>query len=232
MSAVDLLGRTDPSLDVQPTLQYFAGTQHDGLWRALGPDAPWLSAHIAAFAIAMQRPFSDRFRWPHCARSLLDQKTGVPFFAHFIDIAKLVANLPGLAAAPIELAFIDLIGFRAFNNRFGQDAGDEVLQLFATELKTVPTARVVRDGGDEFLVIGAPGRRPLFEDLRAFMTAWKARFHAQFSADVVAVVPRVVVSCSTGADLRALRQRLGREITALKQLASTPETGVLIASNG
>jgi diguanylate cyclase (GGDEF)-like protein len=231
--AADLLGRTDPSLDVQPTLQYFAGTQDDdGLWRALGPDAPWLSANIAAFAVAMQRPFSDRFRWPHCARSLLDQKTGLPFFAHFIDIANLLANLPGLAAAPIELAFIDLIGFRAFNNRFGQDAGDEVLQLFATELKTVPAARAIRDGGDEFLAIGAPSRRPLFEDLRAFMTAWKARFHARFGADVPAVVPRVVVGRATAADLRALRQHLGREITALKQIAATPETGVLVANSG
>jgi diguanylate cyclase (GGDEF)-like protein len=229
--AADLLARTDPSVDVGPTLAYFEATQHaDGLWRALGPDAPWLTAEVALVIELAQRPFSERFRWPHYGRSLVDQKTGVPFFAHFLDIAKLLAALPGLAATPVELAFIDLIGFRAFNNRYGQDAGDEVLQLFATELATVPSARVVRDGGDEFLVIGAPARARLLGDLRTFMTAWKACFHRRFGADVPAVLPRVVVGVAPGGELRALRQRLGREITALKELATIPETGVVLES--
>lgn len=231
--AADLLGRTDPSLDGQPTVQYFAAAQHgDGLWRALGPDAPWLTAAIASFVLAMQRPFAERFRWPHCARSLIDEKTRVPLFAHFIDVTKLLAGVAGLAAAPIELAFIDLIGFRAFNNRFGQDAGDDVLRLFATELKTVPAARAIRDGGDEFLVVGAPSRRPLLDDLREFMTAWKTRFHAQFGADTPAVIPRVIVGGGSGAELRTLRQRLGREIMTLKQLTAGPDTGLLVASHG
>ena len=162
MIAAELLARTDPSFDLAPTLGYFVATQPaDGLWRALGPEAPWLTAEIVTFADAARQPFAARFRWPHCGRSLLDQKTGVRFFAHFIDIANLFATLPGLA-----LGFIDLIGFRAFNNRYGQDAGDEVLRLFATQLKTIPLACAVRDGGDEFLVIGAPCRDPLAADLQ------------------------------------------------------------------
>jgi GGDEF domain-containing protein len=231
--AADLLARIDPSLDLEPTLGYFEAVQpDDGLWRALGPDAPWLTGQVIALAIAARQSFAARFRWPHCGRSLLDHKTGVPFFAHFIDVANLLASVPGLAASPIELAFIDLIGFRAFNNRYGQDAGDEVLRVFATQLKTVPVARAVRDGGDEFLVIGAPCREPLTADLGAFMTAWRARFHAQFGAEVRAVLPRIIVGQSTGGDLRALRQRLGREITALKELPSIPEIGVLVNSRG
>jgi GGDEF domain-containing protein len=231
--AADLLARTDPLLDLEPTLRYFEAAQHaDGLWRALGPDAPWLTAEVIALAMAVQQSFAARFRWPHCGRSLLDHKTGVPFFAHFIDVANLLASVPGLAAAPIELAFIDLIGFRAFNNRHGQDAGDDVLRVFATQLKTVPIARAVRDGGDEFLVIGAPCRAPLAADLESFMTAWKACFHARFGAEVRAVIPRIVVGHSTGGELRALRQRLGREITALKELPSIPDIGVLVNSRG
>jgi GGDEF domain-containing protein len=231
--AADLLARIDPSLDLEPTLGYFEAVQHDdGLWRALGPDAPWLTAEVIALALALRQSFAARFRWPHCGRSLLDHKTGVPFFAHFIDIANLLASIPGLASSPIELAFIDLIGFRAFNNRYGQDAGDEVLRVFATQLKTVPIARAVRDGGDEFLVIGAPCRGPLTADLGPFMTAWKARFHERFGAEVRAVTPRIIVGQSTGGELRALRQRLGREITALKDLRSIPEIGVLVNSHG
>ncbi|HET7501745.1 MAG TPA: diguanylate cyclase [Kofleriaceae bacterium] len=231
--AADLLARSDPSLDLAPTLAYFEATQHpDGLWRALGPEAPWLTARIIELALAAGQPFAARFRWPHCTRSLLDHKTGVPFFAHFIDLANLLASLPGLASAPIELGFIDLIGFRAFNNRHGQDAGDEVLRRFAAQLRTVPLARAVRDGGDEFLVIGAPGRASLAADLGTFMAAWKAAFHDRFGADVPAVVPRIVVGHSPGAELRALRQRLGREITQLKDLPSIPPLGVLAASDG
>ncbi len=227
--AADLAGRTDPSLDLEPTLQYFERTQHaDGLWRALGPEAPWLSAEIVELATDLARPFAERFRWPHCGRSSVDQKTRIPSFAYFLDLARLLASMPGLATADVELAFIDLIGFRAFNNRYGQDAGDDVLQEFAAELKTVPGARVVRDGGDEFLVIGAPTRRALTGDLRAVMTSWKARFHTHFGADVPAVIPRIVLGHTPAMELRALRERLGREITGLKTLASIPETGVLV----
>jgi GGDEF domain-containing protein len=228
--AAELLARTDPAFDLTPTLAYFAATQHgDGLWRALGPEAPWLSAEIVALAQAARGSFATRFRWPTCARSLLDHKTGVPFFAHFVDIANLLAGLPGLAASEIELGFIDLIGFRAFNNRDGQDAGDEVLRRFATELRTIPLARAIRDGGDEFLVVGAPCRPPLAPDLEAFMVSWKAAFHARFGADVPGVAPRIVVGRGTGAELRALRQRLGREITRLKELAVIPDIGVLVS---
>jgi GGDEF domain-containing protein len=230
--AAELLARTDPSFELAPTLRYFEAMQHaDGLWRAFGPEAPWLTAEIVAFARGAHQRFAPRFRWPHCGRSLLDQKTGVPFFAHFLEIANLLAMLPGLASAVIELGFIDLIGFRAFNNRYGQDAGDEVLRLFATRLKTIPLTRAVRDGGDEFLVIGAPCRDPLAADLHAFMVDWKASFHERFGADVPGVAPRIIVGRSAGAKLRALRQRLGREITRLKELAVIPELGVLVTTD-
>ena len=43
--------------------------------------------------------------------------------------------------------FIDLIGFRAFNNQFGQNAGDDVLRELATELATLSETCTGRDGG-------------------------------------------------------------------------------------
>jgi len=60
--------------------------------RALGPDAPWLTAEIVALARAAGEPFAARFRWPHCSN--LDHKTGAPFFAHFVDVANLLTSAP------------------------------------------------------------------------------------------------------------------------------------------
>jgi GGDEF domain-containing protein len=231
--AADLLARTDPTFDLQPAASFFESKLgEDGLWRALGPEAPWLTAHITTLVAAMSRPFSERFRWPHSGRSVMDQKTGIPFFAHFLDITNLLARLPGLAASRVELGFIDLIGFRAFNNRFGQDAGDDILHMFASELRTIPFARAIRDGGDEFLVVGAPGRERLDQDLLQFMARWRRAFEDRYGADVQPVLPRIVVSASPGGQLRELRQRLGREVTGLKELASIPDTGVLVTSKG
>jgi GGDEF domain-containing protein len=227
--AADLLACTDPSFDPSPTLAYFATSQgDDGLWRALGPEAPWLTSEILAFASgAHQASFAERFRWPHRARSALDHKTGIPFFQYFSDLAVMFASLPGLAASRVQLAFIDLIGFRAFNNRHGQDAGDEVLRLFATHMLTIPSCRAVRDGGDEFLVVGAPERAPMERDLRAFMDSWRSLFRLHFGPDADPVAPRIVIGETSGTALRQLRQELGRRITALKELPSVGPEGIL-----
>lgn len=53
-------------------------------------------------------------------------------------------------------------------------------------------------------------------------------FHARYGADVAPVLPRIVVGRARGDQLRDLRERLGREITSLKELPSIPETGVLV----
>jgi GGDEF domain-containing protein len=118
--------------------------------------------------------------------------------------------------------------WRAFNNRFGQQAGDEVLRHFAHEIDRIPFARAVRDGGDEFLVVGAPRRTPLRADLDAFRKRWPVRFRERFGADVPPVAPRIVVRRARGRDLRSLRERLGKEITALKELGDCGEEGVLV----
>jgi len=175
-------------------------------------------------------PFASRFRWPHLPAANRDHKTRLPFYAWFDLLARLFASLPSLAASETELGFIDLAGFRAFNNAHGQDAGDSVLAAFAGELARIEAAAAIRDGGDEFLVVGAPSRPPLAPDLEAFLVSWKAAFHACFGADVPGVAPRIVVGHSTGAELRALRQRLGRAITRLKDLATIPDIGVLVSA--
>ena len=225
----DLLGGIDPSFEGERTIAFFESAQgDDGLWRALGPDAPWLTVQILSLLRAMRRPFAERFRWPHRAETMRDHKTRIPFFAYFAELAQLFATLPGLARERVEIAFIDLIGFRTFNNRHGQDAGDEVLRAFAAELERIPTTRAIRDGGDEFLVVGAPSGTGLVASMRAFQKEWPGRFRSAFGADVPPVTSRILVANTAGGTLRHAREELGRRIGLLKDdpRNSSPE-GIL-----
>ncbi|MEZ4225618.1 MAG: diguanylate cyclase [Polyangiaceae bacterium] len=225
--AADLMARIDPSFDVTRAQSFFASVQgEDGMWRALGPDAPWLSAEVITLLIASRQPFATRFRWPYLPAANRDQKTGLPFFAYFSDLARLLAALPGLSSSDVELGFVDLVGFRAFNNAFGQERGDQVLRAFAEELTTLDQVRPIRDGGDEFILVGAPTRRGLRVDLEGFRRDWPERFRARFGADVPPVAPRILVGHTPAGSLISAREVLGKRITALKHVASA-EDGVL-----
>ena len=228
LAASELLTEIDPAFDLAPTLASLAALRSPrGLWTALGPEALWLSGRVLALASRAQRPFATRFRWPYQPEHGQDLKTGLASFAFFADLTRFLAAVPALAAAPLELAFIDLIGFRAFNNRFGQQRGDDVLRAFATALTAVPAARMVRDGGDEFLVIGAPTRADLAQDLDAFRQAWPAHFRARFGSDAAAVAPRVVVGRTRAGELARAREAAGHAITRLKDAAHIPPDGVV-----
>jgi GGDEF domain-containing protein len=174
------------------------------------------------------RAFADRFRWPHAPAANRDHKTRLPFYAWFDLLARLFAALPGLATAETEVAFLDLAGFRAFNNAHGQDAGDAVLAAFAAELARLDAASAIRDGGDEFVVLGAPARTGLARDLQAFRRAWPGLFRARFGADAPTVAARILVTRTRGASLRQARETLGRTIGTLKNRDKPGPEGLLV----
>jgi diguanylate cyclase (GGDEF)-like protein len=76
--------------------------------------------------------------------------------------AFLLERLERLAAdasesSPLALMFVDLDGFKAMNDTFGHDVGDEVLVEVAARLRdAAPEAFVARLGGDEFAVLSWP----------------------------------------------------------------------------
>ena len=81
-----------------------------------------------------------------------DALTGLPNRRALIDA---ITAEPAGAAGPAAVAFLDLDGFKAVNDRFGHGAGDELLQATAAAITSVSRAGdlAARLAGDEFAVL-------------------------------------------------------------------------------
>ncbi len=223
LAAAELLTALDPTFDPQPTIRFFERRQEPaGWWRALGPEVPWLTASIVDWMRRATGPFRRRFSWPQVAPAVRDRLTGLATIAFFDEIAMSVGGLPELAQLPVEFAFIDLAGFGKFNTQHGQVAGDRALRLYAESLQHIPDALVVRDGGDEILVIGLPTARTLESRVDEFMRAWPDRA-VRLQIARGAVVPRVVITSVQAGALHEARNTLGQAIGWLKN--EVPEPG-------
>ncbi len=229
LAAADLLVSLDPDFDPKRTVAWFAHAQEpEGWWRALDPEVPWLTAAVVDWLERAHRPFVERFRWPGALKLDLDRRTQLPSYAWFADLARSIQEVPGLARAEWEIAFVDLAGFGKFNTDNGQAKGDEVIGAFGRALARIPACRAIRDGGDEFILIGAPGDSNLLERLDSFRTTWLAEFVATFGNEPNPVRPRITVTKCSGRELAATRERLGRRIGEMKKIyESPPSDGVI-----
>ncbi len=228
--AADLLGGLDPAWEPATTLAWIGSQRSaDGVFIAYGPEAAWLTLELEALIARLERPFPQRFRWPHLSTEQRDRRTQLPFLGYLADLARLFAEVPALAEAPVEIAFLDLAGFGDWNTRHGMAAGDEVLHFLAGELAALPGSLAIRDGGDEFLVVGVPYGSGLTSSLDAFRHAFPERLRARLGSEAVA--PRILVGRTTGASLIGARDVLGREIAELKAAhPCPPPEGILTAS--
>lgn len=228
LACAELLVRVDPGFDAEPTLRFLEGEQKPtGFFVEYGPELVWLTGQVLSLARVSKLAFAERFSFPHAASVNLDRKTALPSFAYFDDLCQLFAALPSVSATDTDLAFIDLAGFGAFNNSCGQEMGDLVLGEFARAIEELPGARAVRDGGDEFLVIGAPTRTGLEADMDQLRRAWPDRFRARFPGSPV-VSPRVVLVRARSSELRGAREALGKRISDVKSRhKQPPPEGVL-----
>jgi GGDEF domain-containing protein len=214
--AAGLLASVDPTYDPAPTARWFAVAQRaDGWWRACGPESTWLTVEILAWLLEADRPFSKRFKWPHLAVTNRDRRTGLPFYEYFSELERLFEAVPGLSDATVDIAFVDLAGFGVFNNAFGMEMGDRVLRTFAQALARIPGSMAIRDGGDEFIVVGTPTGVGLPSRMTAFRDAWAVEFAETYGDSAVA--PRVLTMTTRGAGIVDARNLLGKRIAQLKQ---------------
>jgi GGDEF domain-containing protein len=228
--AADLLLGLDPDFEAEPTMAWFAGARDpDGWWRRDGREAPWLTAAIRDWLDRATRRFVDRFAWPSAPKPARDRKTGLPRYEYLADLARALELVPSLADRRLDVAFCDLAHFGTFNSTYGQATGDEALAVFATALQEeLPGCRVVRDGGDEFVIIGPPTWAGLRDELERFSRLWPTRFRARFGDGPRMVSPRICGMSTRSASLLAARETLGVRIGALKQQVTVvPDGGVV-----
>jgi GGDEF domain-containing protein len=233
LTTARLLATLDPTFDLRDATLFIEADVRRNGFAIIGPESRWVENEVASFQHLVTRPFSERFAWPHVPVWALDRNIGVPRFDGFVELADLLSRVPGLADSEIELAFVDLANFGHWNTRFGQAAGDELLRFLVAQLRTIAGARVYRDGGDEFLLVGAPGRTGVAASLREFASTWTSRWAAH-RPGTPAAQPRAVVAVGRAHELRDLRETLGRAIGDVKARFPDPEDGVIeeLASAG
>ena len=230
IAAARLLGSIDPSFDpVSAVGPLRAMAAASGPRPSLiGPEWPWLAVELARFEAWAPLAFTERFRWPNVAQSVIDPKFGVPRYEGYLMLADLFAAVPALGRGRTSIAFMDLAGFGKWNKDHGQQRGDDLLALLTSHLRKIPSSRTIRDGGDEFLVVGAPGTVDLEAKLASFCAAWP-EIQRSALAGLPVVRLRIAIEDEPADKLREARERLGVSIGKVKEdHPHPPEEGVIV----
>lgn len=110
--------------------------------------------------------------------SSLDGLTGIANRRHFDLILKQEWRRALRDATPLSLILIDVDFFKAYNDTYGHQMGDDCLKRVANSLKDVlkrPTDLIARYGGEEFVVLlpktDVGGAIALAEEMRAGVEA-------------------------------------------------------------
>ena len=108
------------------------------------------TSHLMAIAIQQERRASQLFQL-----ATQDALTGLTNRRHFMELAGKTFQEARQSGRPLSLLMLDLDHFKSINDRFGHEAGDTVLQLFARLL--VDGLRgsdlICRMGGEEFAAL-------------------------------------------------------------------------------
>ena len=156
---------------------------------ALPISGPWVAgfglvvfihaAFLVGFSVSMTR---ERREVEQRKFALMDPLTGLLNRRAFLDEAARVASTRRGTREALSVLVLDLDDFKAINDRYGHDAGDQVLQHFADVARgaTRPTDKLYRMGGEEFCFV-----LPTTAGLDARLTAEGIR--TRFAEDMLVV---------------------------------------------
>ncbi len=107
---------------------------------------------VVTFADISERLENHKIVWK---KASFDELTNLPNRNLFYDRLDQTIAQSELSETQAALLFIDLDGFKEVNDRFGHDAGDELLRIAAERLSenVRDSDTVARMGGDEFTVV-------------------------------------------------------------------------------
>jgi hypothetical protein len=205
LAVAELMGNLDPGFDPTGVLDVLGGLvrANGGRPALIGPEWPWVAGELLSFAAWSRRPFRERFRWPHVPPWMIDARVSVPRYEAYLVDARLFESIPGLAGAPVEIAFLDLADFGNWNTENGQAAGDELL------------------------VIGAPQSTGLEGRMRQLFGRW-AEASRTIGPDLPVVPLRAAVTTARADSLREARDSLGKWIGVVKaDFPDPPQEGVI-----
>ena len=128
-----------------------------------------------------------------------DALTGIPNRSLFYDRLTQALGLARRERYELALLFLDLDKFKAVNDDFGHDAGDEVLRAAAARIRQIlrDSDTVARVGGDEFTVLlpRIAGREDATEVAEKIVDALAAPFQL---SDPGESMREVSIGCSIG----------------------------------
>ncbi len=112
-----------------------------------------LASTVAGFLAAMADRATLVRRLLEQART--DELTGLPNRRHMFDVLHRELAHAARSDSALSVAMLDLDHFKRYNDRFGHQAGDELLRSFASQFTRRLRAQdtIARYGGEEFLVI-------------------------------------------------------------------------------
>lgn len=171
---------------------------------------------------------TDRYRLERRLHEVArtDELTGIPTRRAFNEELNRALGKPG---DPFAIAIVDLDRFKEVNDRLGHPAGDEVLQLMATRLRS---ARYLGDyfaarlGGDEFVLLlrGVRTTDQLVQGIRRLLSELRHLVRAQSGETImvsatIGVCPRDTdyfdrAALLKGADEALYRAKAARRGTA------------------
>jgi diguanylate cyclase (GGDEF)-like protein len=107
---------------------------------------------VSAFLIALSR---ERIALENYRMAILDPLTGVQNRRAFEERADAWTGSSRPGASPFGLLVVDIDDFKAINDRYGHDLGDQVIVIAARTAETVLRKRdvVYRIGGEEFVCL-------------------------------------------------------------------------------